>query len=411
MSRLLSHPTLRYVGRISYAWYLWHWPVLVMAKARFGEGATAPEAGGSGEAPWAVVSAGVALSFVLAVVSHHVVEQPVRSAKVLAASRGFSLATGGALVVAALVAAGGLGFVGGGEGEREVVAAPDSAAAPARGGASAESLVDPRPLTPAAARKDRPDNDVCFAPVASSTVEQCRFGPASGGTRTIALIGDSHAAHWRPAFEKVARERGWTVHVMTKAGCSVSDIDVWLSATKTVDRACATWREQVLERVENLPGLDAVVVGRFKSYVDRVVAPDGKVADGAEMEQLWEAGSKRTFDRLRKAAPRVVVLRDVPWPKGDVPACLSQHPDDTEACGNSRAESVGLDEPLVRAERRAAPGLVRFVDLNDVMCPGDPCQVVSPAGRIMFRDSHHVTMGYSESLWQVVAHRVEKAIA
>jgi hypothetical protein len=54
---------------------------------------------------------------------------------------------------------------------------------------------------------------------------------------------------------------------------------------------------------------------------------------------------------------------------------------------------------------------VRFVDLSDVMCPGDPCQVVSPAGRIMFRDSHHVTWGYSESLWQVFADRVGKAIA
>jgi hypothetical protein len=68
---------------------------------------------------------------------------------------------------------------------------------------------------------------------------------------------------------------------------------------------------------------------------------------------------------------------------------------------------VHLDEVLASAERRAAPDLVRFVDLSDVMCPGDPCQVVSPVGRIMFRDSHHLTWGYTESIWKTLADRIE----
>ena len=36
VSSTLSRPIARYVGRVSYAWYLWHWPVLVLATATLG---------------------------------------------------------------------------------------------------------------------------------------------------------------------------------------------------------------------------------------------------------------------------------------------------------------------------------------------------------------------------------------
>ncbi len=33
---LLSLAPVRYVGRISYSWYLWHWPALIFAAAVWG---------------------------------------------------------------------------------------------------------------------------------------------------------------------------------------------------------------------------------------------------------------------------------------------------------------------------------------------------------------------------------------
>jgi hypothetical protein len=103
-------------------------------------------------------------------------------------------------------------------------------------------------------------------------------------------------------------------------------------------------------------------------------------------------------------------MKDVPRPAGDVPSCLSQHPDDVEECGFDRDQGTGLDTALVKAEKAAAPKRVRFVDLTDVMCPAERCQVVTAEGQIMFRDSHHLTEGYSESLWKVVSDRVDRAI-
>ena len=98
ISRALSHPVARYIGRVSYAWYLWHWPVLVIANSRFGEASTGVSADGeaaAGHAGWPVVLAAVALSFALAVASHYLVEQPMRQASSLKASRRRSMQFGG----------------------------------------------------------------------------------------------------------------------------------------------------------------------------------------------------------------------------------------------------------------------------------------------------------------------------
>src|SRR6476661_4043244 len=79
ISKFLSHPVPRYIGRVSYAWYLWHWPVLVLVNARWGQtaaadGTSAPHASGP------VVLAAVVASFGLAVASHYIVEVRARRA-------------------------------------------------------------------------------------------------------------------------------------------------------------------------------------------------------------------------------------------------------------------------------------------------------------------------------------------
>jgi peptidoglycan/LPS O-acetylase OafA/YrhL len=68
--RILSFPPLVYIGKISYSLYLWHWPIIVLARQRsFLDGSVASEA---------IVLIAIAIASVL---SYLLVEKPTRSRK------------------------------------------------------------------------------------------------------------------------------------------------------------------------------------------------------------------------------------------------------------------------------------------------------------------------------------------
>ena len=48
--------------------------------------------------------------------------------------------------------------------------------------------------------------------------------------------------------------------------------------------------------------------------------------------------------------------------------------------------------------------------MTDVICPEKTCQVVSPTGQIKYRDEHHLTAGYSATLWPDLSDRLDAAM-
>ena len=91
VGHFLSKPAMRSIGRLSYSWYLWHWPVLLLAPALFG-----------GDLGLAGRLAMVVVSFGLAILTLHLIENPARFASSLKLSAGRSLAVGGALTAVAV---------------------------------------------------------------------------------------------------------------------------------------------------------------------------------------------------------------------------------------------------------------------------------------------------------------------
>ncbi len=90
--RVLSLAPIAYVGRISYGLYLYHWPLFL-----------ALDHAHTGLQGSALLAVRLGVTFVAAVASFHLVEQPIRRGYVARSWRGLPIAAGGALATAAVV--------------------------------------------------------------------------------------------------------------------------------------------------------------------------------------------------------------------------------------------------------------------------------------------------------------------
>ncbi|NKX52045.1 acyltransferase, partial [Arthrobacter deserti] len=200
---LVNLKAVQWTGNISYSLYLWHWPLIVFFK----------DLTGSGPGPLQSLAL-LAGSVALAALSFHFVENPVRRSGWLAAAawRPLAGAAGGTAVVASLclvpaglheqVLAGRAGQV------RQLLAEP-----PAKFGAAAMASRADQTFVgqdrvivpdPANARADRSPLGDCAAAVEDPATPECSLGHRDG-RYTLALVGDSHAAHWFAALEPVAK--------------------------------------------------------------------------------------------------------------------------------------------------------------------------------------------------------------
>ena len=415
--RILAAPALMYIGRISYGWYLWHWPLLVFARAIWGNGGQDADLEAIGTTPQTAgvipVLGAVVLSFLLAVLTNRFIEDPVRKSAFFADSKPATFALGAALVVIAVGAPTYLlGTSSPFANTPAILAAGFSTGAH---GSTGEVLPTRLTMTVAQAHHDDAAPANCFL---RTSLEQtnvdpnCRFGKT--GRPVVALIGDSHAAHWFPALQQIAKQRGWQLLMWTKAACGIADARIWSTGLSREYTECEQWRESVMKQLESEPRLDAVVIGRADSYAGTAMTSDGNRPGGDEGAKIWGAGMGRTLARLLNKTPNIVIMRDIPRPGFSVPGCLSEHPKDFGACSYPRAGRVGSDAALYQAELLNLPAgnRVHYIDLSNAICPGDACQVVTSKGTIKFRDLHHLTATYARELApkfsKVLASYVEK---
>ncbi|MEQ8842925.1 MAG: acyltransferase family protein [Acidimicrobiales bacterium] len=382
VARVLATAPLRLIGRLSYAWYLVHWPsigLLLLARERFdwglGVGATTAFA--------------VAASFGIAFVLHHAIENPVRHAHLLRDRSAPNFAMGAALTVAPLLF-GALLISSVDRGDGPVIVASESGAI---------ELVQ----TPAEALDDDTlASDSCHADIADTTpADGCVFGDTEG-ERTIVILGDSHARQWVDAIDEIGREEGWRVHAWTKSGCSIIDASIYLDSQERPYRECDEWREAVTDQVAEIGHVDLVVLARAAGYRNQIMN-GGDVLAVEESPEHWHQAFSRTAETFTSLADDVVLLADTPWPGFSPPECLSERPADLTECSFPLQPAI-RDLALLEVERPIADAFgVRIVDPVPLTCPDDPCAVVTDDGIITYRDSHHLTRTFTMSLLEDIS--------
>jgi peptidoglycan/LPS O-acetylase OafA/YrhL len=390
VSALLSIGPLRYIGKISYAWYLWHWPCLVFAR-------TARWAPADGRIGFTASAIAIAISLVLAIVTHALVEVPARRAHWFAVDRRRVLLLASSVTAVAVIA---LGVSGG------PLALP--------GGVTLIGDADASSAIPAAVTPLEAQGSTAYGALHGCHVGYGAIAPASGcvfgiadARRTIVLVGDSHAAQWFPALERLALHERFRLIAWTKSGCPLAPgVHIYLPAIGRDYRECAAWTQGVLQRLAAMPRPAMVVVGRTSTYLPQVLTPDGEQPGPAEASRLWGAGAEAAVSSLRRIATRVVVLRDTPHAPSDVPACISWDPSTSIRCNFARGRSSDAAE--YAAERAA--GVPRFVysDPTPAVCPRTTCLAVAD-GVITYRDDNHLTAAFAASRWRQFAQALSLA--
>jgi peptidoglycan/LPS O-acetylase OafA/YrhL len=375
--RLLALRPLRYVGRISYSWYLWHWPALVFAAAAVGPLSTAQRA------------AVVAGSWLPAELSHRYVEWPLRRARGLALYPQRALSIGLGCSAVATIAAVAL-----------VLSQPSIPVLPADQVPGAAALehdrdlqgraegVRPDPLHPEEDRS-RMQNDDCLTKLDRIEIKPCVYGYPSSDTRVV-LFGDSLAMQYFPALDRLADRHGWRFTGLAKAGCPPIATPVYNHRLKREYDECEEWRRRALGWIETERPDLVVTTGRLATEAVR----DGERLEPAEGEPLLRRGYVHILGRLRATGARVVVIKDLPRSPRNVPDCVSESLDRLRDCAFERtaANSSEVD----RAAAAALPG-VRLLDPTPLVCPEGLCRAVI-GNAVVFRDYDHLTPTFAATL-------------
>lgn len=376
-TRLLSLRPMVLVGLLSYSLYLWHWPLLVIARLD-----TLGEIG-----PWGTAAI-CALAFVLAWLTYRYVENPIRHRQYpLMATRRKAFAVGALGCLAVMVLAGGLG-------------------AWARVGWRGD---DQQTALQAALSSMRKVQIPCWQerPYSGTlrTEPECD-DPAGRGAPNVLLWGDSHAGVLAHAVAAAAHDRGQVMRIRSMAACpplpgyspALAGIALFPGEDRQ-SKSCESFNDDVLMEAIRLRrnGLSVVVMeARWPVYLS---TPDALHSATAALDH--------TVAELTRAGLRVVLVEPAADHGHEVPACLARLP--APQCGTSRS--------AVEAHRQVAVAMLdaasratgaRLLDPLPALCTAQFCPGILD-DKVLYIDGHHLSEAGAKRLSVPLAHALAGA--
>ncbi len=352
-TRLLASRPLVALGGVSYALYLWHWPLLIWARTRTMDGSVSLH----------LSLLVVAASFALAFATTRLFDQPVR-ARLTALLPPARLVWLGASSIA-LVAL-------------TAFALAQTTDASLRGTVGEDRTAVVTNL--ASAREDFPQPylDGCVQQLGEGALIECAYG-AVGSDVTVMLAGGSHAAHWFPALEVLAEQRGWRLVVAAKDACRFTSVPAEQSLGGPT---CGEWNAELLQRILDDP--------------PDLLVTTGTVSDGGgEGLEFTPDGYVERWHALGRAGVPVLAIRDTPrWPVDPID-CLWARGVTDAACSVPRERSLAGSSPLDRVA--GMPASVTVADLTDALCDATTCPATID-GTAVYWDVSHLTATYARSL-------------
>jgi peptidoglycan/LPS O-acetylase OafA/YrhL len=350
---LLSARPMQAIGRVSYAWYLWHWPVLLLGASLI------PAASGWQRAVFVAVSLG------LAAASYALVESPLRRSRWLRARPTLVLLLGVMAMGACLAAS--LSWA---RHARQWEHSPTQ-----------ERYLKVRKRFPLIYAGG------CDEWYNTATVKACLFGSPRAPHLAV-LMGDSIAGQWFPALQQLYDRPGWRLVVMTKSSCPMVDQPIFYARIGREYVECEQWRNTAIGALAQMRP-DIVIFSSVPTY--------------AYTTDEWREGTARVLSAIAPSTRHIAVIAPTPVLPFDGPACLARRdwrrrwlPAVDHCQASSRSPGIdGVERALVEAVARTPSA--RLVDMDPLVCPGGRC-LAERDGKAVYRDNEHLAIDYVETL-------------
>ncbi|MTE12967.1 acyltransferase family protein [Nocardia aurantiaca] len=378
VNRLLATGPVVRLGGVAYALYLWHWPILIFYLGEQHQR----------RAGWPGGLVIIVVSLLLAFLTHHLVEEPLRlrSRPAAAPARGRLLAGVAVSTVGVLLVGSTLAWQWSMGAKAHAVGELDPTRYPGAAALTDRALVPRAPMRPtteeAPADIAYPTRDHCISDFDTRAVVTCTYGDRDAH-RTIAVVGNSHAEHWIPALQILGEQYRFRIVVYLKMGCPLTvAAEPMYKGQHNPD--CRDWSAEVIDRLG---------VERPDFVFTTATRPSDNGGDETPHDYLdvWSALSNRGL--------QIIAIRDTPWLRRNgiryrAIDCLAGG-GDRVGCGLPRSEVLNAQNPAA-ASAAAYPNL-HLIDLNDAVCERDVCAVVE-GNILVYHDEHHLTASYSRSL-------------
>lgn len=356
---------MHWVGDYSYGIYLWHWPVLILA-------------------PWVIGSSALSASLLeqigllvvtllLAWLSKNLLEDPIRFGAFSKLKNSIQITSLLGLTAIILI-----GFA-------QIESSVRASAVEPAGPTTTETQTLKPNLAQLADDKPQVEEGNFVVRLNKPGFIVSEFGNVDS-TKTIALIGDSHARQYFDPMLALANRLSFRLDVISKTACPVQDPDDYQLGGDGGNLYCREWNQELAKYLATAD-YDLIVTSNSTLIHDGKRSPTRSFVSAVES---WIGYGHEVLVIKDNAKPNV---KDE---VSDFRYCIELYPlSAAEKCGTPRDEALFPPDTFY-TETVEIPG-VHGLDLTEVYCDEDWCPAVID-WVIVYRDGSHLSATFAKTL-------------